>query len=113
MIERLIGQVFGDADDDHKEHLLTRSYAQHMALGDFYDGVRDALDAVVEAHIALVGPDDIADPTGTPLEQLEDGYVALMGMREKVCDGCPTIENLYDTLTGEYLTAIYKLKRLK
>jgi hypothetical protein len=36
-----------------------------------------------------------------------------MGMREKVCDGCPTIENLYDTLTGEYLTAIYKLKRLR
>jgi hypothetical protein len=112
MIDQLIRQVVRDADDAHKEHLLTRSYAQHMALGDFCDGIRDALDAVVEAHIALVGPDDTADPTGTALEQLEDGYTALMEMRDKVCYGCPTIENLYDELTDIYLSTIYKLKRL-
>lgn len=34
----------------HREHLRTGSYAQHMALGDFYNGVGDHADTITEAY---------------------------------------------------------------
>lgn len=111
MIDALVKQVFKDADDAHREHLLTRSYAQHVALGDFYEGARGALDSIAEAYIAL-GMDLPSDPKGSPLKQLEDSYVELEGMKEEICKGIATLENLYDELTAVYLSAIYKLKRL-
>jgi DNA-binding ferritin-like protein len=111
MIDALVKQVFKDADDAHREHLLTRSYAQHMALGDFYEGAREKVDAITEAYIAL-GMDLPSDPAGSPLKQLEDSYVKLESMKEDICKEICTLENLYDELTAVYLSAIYKLKRL-
>ena len=111
MIDALVKQVFKDADDAHREHLLTRSYAQHVALGDFYEGAREKVDAITEAYIAL-GMDLPSDPAGSPLKQLEDSYVELESMKEEICKDICTLENLYDELTAVYLSTIYKLKRL-
>jgi hypothetical protein len=111
MIDALVKQVFKDADNAHREHLLTRSYAQHVALGDFYEGAREKVDAITEAYIALE-MDLPSDPTGSPLKQIEDSYVKLESMKEDICKDICTLENLYDELTAVYLSAIYKLKRL-
>lgn len=34
----------------HIQHLTTDSYAQHMALGDFYDRLDDLSDKFIEAY---------------------------------------------------------------
>jgi hypothetical protein len=34
----------------HIHHLTTDSYSQHMALGDFYDGLDDLADKFIEAY---------------------------------------------------------------
>ena len=111
-MDKLIALVFKDADDAHRQHLLSENYAEHMALGDFYDAARQNLDAIVEASIGLdiPLPEKPADPI---LAQLEQGYVDLVEMRDEVCQGATTIENLFDNLTATYTSAIYKLKRFK
>ena len=55
MIEQLISRVFYARNLAHYEHWRTKSYAQHQALGSFYDGVIDALDALVEAYQGVNG----------------------------------------------------------
>ena len=109
-MELLIDMTFADADAAHRAHLATQSYAQHKALGSFYEDVREATDAFVEAAIAL----DLPPPeTETDLlPRLESSYVALLNAREESCGGNPTLENLHDEIAGVYLKAIYQLKRL-
>ena len=104
-------RVFLDADAAHREHLVTKSFPAHVALGEFYPAVRDALDAFVEAAIAL----DLAPPASDrpdTLEMLESSYADLMEDRDETCQGDPTLENLHDEITAVYLKAIFKLKRL-
>lgn len=109
-VNDIVTLVLGDADAAHRQHLATESYAEHMALGDFYDTVRGQMDALAEALIAM---GQKPKPIGRPaLEQLKDGFGQLQALRS-VCDGLPAAENLFDDITSTYLSAIYKLARLR
>lgn len=110
-MQEIIDLVFDDADTAHVEHLLTQSYAQHEALGEFYENAREALDAFVEAAIALDLPLP-EDRESNMLARLEETYVKLAENREATCGGDATLENLHDELAAVYLKAIYRLKRL-
>lgn len=37
----------------HIYHLLTKSYAEHIAIGEFYEGLQDLVDVLAENSIAL------------------------------------------------------------
>lgn len=111
MIEELMETVFADADSAHRQHLISESYAEHVALGEFYAGAREKLDAIIESAIAL----DLPMPTAldTPiLETLEAGYVELVEKRDDVTQGASVLGSLYDELLHVYASAIFKLKRL-
>lgn len=109
-MDQTLDLVFADADAAHREHLLAESLSQHEALGEFYEGARDAVDAFVEAAIALDLP--LPEDRDTDmLARLEASYVELMEGRDAACGGDATLENLYDELTSVYLKGIYKLKR--
>lgn len=49
-IGELIGCLFSSRDKAHIEHLKTTSYAAHKALGDYYDGILDLTDTLVETY---------------------------------------------------------------
>ena len=113
-----IGALFLARDVTHSAHLSTRSYAKHMALGAFYDGVVDLADALAEMYQGrhgLIGPIALQTAKKTPnvvafleaqLEELEKG-------RYEVCEKTDTpIQNQIDTIIGLYLSTIYKLKFL-
>lgn len=109
-MNELVNQVFGDADTAHRQHLLSTSFAEHEALGEFYPAARDALDELVESMIALEVP--LMDaPPNTPLTDLEVAYINLIDMREVVCQDDTTLMTLFDNLTSIYTKAIYKLRR--
>jgi len=110
-MDKMIEVVFADADAAHVGHLTTKSYAQHMALGEFYSGVREALDAIVESAIGLDLPPP-EPPKTDIIDQIEAGYVELVEMKDRVCQGASTLENLFDGLLEQYTKALYKLKRL-
>lgn len=112
MIEELMMKVFDDADQAHHQHLISESYAEHVALGEFYEGAREKVDAIIESAIGL----DLPMPAtlSTPiLETLEAAYVELVEKRDDITQGASVLQNLYDELLHVYTSAIFKLKRLK
>lgn len=120
MIEQLISQVFYARNVAHWQHWRATgegSFAKHAALGSFYDDVIDALDALVEAYqgaFDLVGPIPTPEATATdPLELLEAQAAWIEENHEDICQGNRAVANLIDSLTGVYLSTIYKLRNLK
>lgn len=117
MIEELIGRVFYARNLAHFSHWRTKSYAQHQALGSFYDEVIDAIDALVEAYqgvFGLVG--GIPTPKQVPndcLLCLKNDAAWIEKNHEKICKGNRAVANLIDSVTGVYITTIYKLENLK
>jgi hypothetical protein len=116
MIEQLISRVFYARNLAHYEHFRTKSYAQHKALGKFYDAVIGALDPLVEAHQGVNGiigsipaPEDIKSDI---LKTLKGDAEWIEKNHEGVCGGNRALANLLDNVTSVYLTTIYKLENL-
>jgi len=119
MLEQLISRVFYARNVAHFAHWKAKgdgSYAKHVALGEFYDGVIDALDALVEAHqgaFGLIG-NIPTPPTGSsdPVKVLVADVDWIEENHEDICGGNRAVANLVDGVTGAYLSALYKLKNL-
>jgi len=100
----------------HMHHFTTKSYAQHMALGELYCALQDKVDALAEAWTGCsglvpvfsggkysVGPDPIADVNAL--------YRFVESNRDRM--GSEThIQNIIDEICSTISTAIYKLERL-
>ena len=120
MIEQLIARVFYARNVAHFEHWRatgTGSYAKHQALGSFYEEVIEAIDDLVEAYqgaFDLIG--NIPAPEvakGDVLKTLEADAAWIEENHEGICQGNRAVANLIDSLTGVYLSTIYKLRNLK
>jgi len=113
-----VGHLFLARDVAHSVHLNTRSYAKHMALGDFYDKVVDLADSFAEAYQGrhgLVGPITLqsAKKNGNIIEFLTDSLSEIESNRYKVCDKKDTaIQNIIDEIVGPYLSTLYELQNL-
>ena len=117
MIEVLVARTFNARNVSHLEHWKTKSYAQHMALGDFYDGVIGDVDAIVEAYQGAFGLISIAtlpeiDAPKSIIPFLEKEMQWIADNRSKIAKGISAIENLIDGLSDTYLKTLYKLKNL-
>ena len=54
-MDELIALLFLAREIAHREHLKTRSFAAHMALGDFYADIVEKADAIAEAYQGCEG----------------------------------------------------------
>lgn len=54
-IDAFLDMMFHSADQTHLWHLQTKSYAVHMALGGYYEGIRCGLDDVAEKCMGFKG----------------------------------------------------------
>jgi DNA-binding ferritin-like protein len=119
MIEELIARVFYARNVAHFEHWRANgvgAYARHVALGEFYDGVIDALDKLVEAY---QGAFELIGTVQAPKTKAEDILMILVEdaewiekNHERICKGNRGVANLIDGVTGVYLTTTYKLRNL-
>lgn len=117
MIEELIARCFRTRNQAHLSHWKTKSYAEHQALGSFYDDLIDTLDKLVEAcqgSRGIIGHVDLSceDESIDIIKMLSDDANWVSKHRTKLGHGVPAIENIVDELVGVYLTTIYKLKNL-
>jgi hypothetical protein len=117
MIEELIAMVFRTRNQAHLMHWKTKSFAEHKALGSFYDKLIDALDKLVEAcqgskgiigHVDLTCKDESVDI----IKNLTEDANWISRNRSKVGHGVPALENILDEIVAIYLSTIYKLKNL-
>lgn len=114
MLDKLITRVFKDRNAAHASHWTTKSFAEHEALGDFYEDVISAVDRYVEAHQGTFGqmekaPDEVTDIAA----HLRDELMWLTENRSKIAKDVPALENLLDELTGVYMKTLYKLENLR
>jgi len=117
MIEQLAALVFSTRNAAHQAHWATKSFAQHMALGEFYDAVLDDIDKLVEAYqgqyglidfeaIGYTKPSDIIGVLEADVRWISDN-------RDRISKNNAALGNLVDGLVNTYQTALYKLKNLK
>ena len=117
MIDVLVARVFSTRNLVHLHHWKTRSYAQHVTLGEFYDTVIDDVDTLVEAYQGMYGKINVPflpkiDLPNSIVKHLENEVVWIIEKRCEIAQDCPTLENLLDNLSAAYLKVIYKLKNL-
>ncbi len=55
MADRLVSLLMHSRNQSHVYHLLTNSYAQHKALGKYYEKITDLLDDYAEAYMGKYG----------------------------------------------------------
>ncbi len=117
-MEKLIAQIFMIRNAAHIAHWQTKSYAEHQALGVFYDEVIDLLDGLVEASMGATGivKDIPTIENGDPrdiLGLLRDGVVAINKGKSECCKNISALENILDEIVALYLQTIYKLENLR
>jgi hypothetical protein len=101
----------------HILHLQSQSYAQHKALGSFYEDLGDLVDSVVEQWQGLNGklinyPVEYRPPQQTAKAELEYmlGYVADY---RAVMGNDSAIQNAIDEIAALMQSTLYKLTFLK
>ena len=52
---RLVALLMHSRDQAHVYHLMTRSYAQHKALGKYYEKITELFDDYAEAYMSKYG----------------------------------------------------------
>lgn len=115
---QFVAMVFLARDLAHRAHLKTRSYAEHMALGEFYEGVIPLADSFAEAYqgqfnelldIPLIDNEfegEIADILEQHVAWIEDN-------RQKICPREETsLHNEIDAVVKQYQATLYKLRFL-
>lgn len=116
MIEELAARVFAARDAAHRAHWKTGSYAEHVALGEFYDGVIDSIDEIIEVYQGEFGLIDnftvTVPPVGNISAWLQTDADWIAGNRDNLAAGSDAVKNLIDGLVAVYRRAIYKLTHL-
>ena len=112
--EEFVARVLESRDRAHLAHWATKSYAEHKALNDFYDGVLGLIDGFVEQYqgaygkrlqIALMAATagDIKKHLAEQAEWIEDH-------RYEVCVKADTaLQNTIDEVLRQYQTTLYLL----
>ena len=113
-----VGILLHSAVITHIMHLQSRSYAEHKALGEYYDGIPDLVDSVAEAIQGCYGelisgyPANYASVTSSPLDYMN----SLKDYVDAVRDSLPqesNIQNEVDAIATLIDSTIYKLTFLK
>lgn len=118
-ITEFLAEGFAVRTQAHFAHLQTTSYAQHVALGEFYDKLTGLLDDFAEQWMGLnearVGkfPSISLDGSPEPYELLAEYLHLLDTGGDKVCDDDPTLLNTLADIRELTMHTLYKLKNLK
>lgn len=118
-LAQLAAKVFADRNIAHRAHWKAQgagSYAEHIALGEFYDEIVDAIDAIIEADQGMYGLiDDFTVEDEKPENMatyIMQGASWIESNRDKFSK-CAAVLALIDDLTAIYLRTSYKLNNLK
>ena len=104
----------------HIYHLQSKCYAEHMALGSFYDAVPDLADSVIEAYQGCEGVlinnyNNVVEYKETPIEYLKELKKFIINKSTELFTGNEyrNIINEIDAITTLIDSTLYKLTFLK
>jgi hypothetical protein len=101
----------------HILHLQSKSYAEHKALGSYYDDLGDLVDAVVEQYQGLKAmilnyPVEYRAPAESAIGELEYMLEYVRVYRSSMGDDS-AIQNSIDEIVALMQSTLYKLRFLK
>jgi hypothetical protein len=114
----MVSMIFVARDLTHRQHLRTVSYAEHVALGEFYEKVIPLIDAFVEAYqgrfneiveIPLGDNEfegEISDILQQQLAWIDDNRAKVVPKNE------PALNSSLDNIVNLYEVTLYKLRFL-
>ena len=117
---KLISYLFHSRTQAHIFHLQTDSFAAHMALNGYYDGIVDLIDGLVESYQGKYGI--LTNYSNFSILEYKDCEEVIMYFQslnmtvEKLRIIAPQdsyIQNQIDTVIELITSTIYKLKFLK
>ena len=114
MIAKAIGIMFAGRTATHIMHLKTKSFAEHKALNEFYDGIVDLADDLAEATQGQYG---LLDIPFVNLTVSKDSAAFLKGQLaelDKIMAGVDEdyLMSIYQEVQKLYRSTIYKLVNL-
>ena len=118
VIGKVISTMFLSRGVAHREHLKTDSYAQHMALGEFYEEVIEQADCLAEVYQGMGKLiEDIPymdhDGAGNITTTLKKHLTLIQRYRAKCEVKEAALENVFDDIETLYFSTLYKLRFLK
>lgn len=111
-----VSVLFHSATVTHFMHLQTKSFAQHMALGEYYDAIVELADKWAEAY---QGCYDIITNYPKDFHLATDPVKYLMQIKDFVDDirkDLPSesqLQNIVDEIADQIDSTLYKLRFLK
>ncbi len=114
MIEELIDKTFHIRDASHIAHWKTKSYSEHMALGDYYEDIIEKIDEIIEAYqgtFGIIGK--VEEQDADIAKSINDMVIWLNENRSEIARNVPSIENIVDELTALNMRTLYKLENLR
>lgn len=109
--------MFALRDASHLAHWSTKSFAEHMALGSFYEDLIEKVDAIIESYqgcFGLIGEVETQRYNKADIrKQIADTANWLADNKEKICEDNDVLSNLIDDLGELFATTHYKLRFLK
>lgn len=100
----------------HIFHFQTKSYAQHNALGDYYEGVSSLADDLIECYQGKYGI--VTGYSCMPYKNIEDPVEYFTKLQNSVDECCSLFTdsdllNQVDEIKSLIKKTLYKLKNLK
>mgnify|MGYP003435067517 FL=1 len=113
---QVVNLLFNARTNTHILHLQSRSYAQHVALNEFYSGILDIADSFAEASMGVTGSIltgfDLGKlNTQEPSAYLKSQLQELLSLRNQFKEG--DLVQLIDDASELFHSTIYKLTFLK
>ena len=117
----LVMRCFAARTAAHALHLGTRSYAKHMALGDFYDGIAGLADSFAETFQGIYGLLKLPAGGGyDPAKDYKEGIALLAELRSWIqakrrdigSEKDTELQNIIDEIVALVDSTAYKLRFL-
>ena len=108
---KFIGLLFQSRDMMHLQHLQTTSFAEHKALGAYYDGILELTDSFTEKYFGR----NKRIPITIPESKATDAMSHLKSMQKLIegeaeSDNYPSdLENILDEMLGLVNKTLYLL----
>jgi len=115
----MVCNILHSRNQAHVFHLQTKSYAEHIALNTYYDGIVDLFDGIIESYQGKYGI--ISNFKTFKIEQYKNGkktisyFERLLDIIEENRDSVEDsyLQNQIDTVQELINSTIYKLRFLK
>lgn len=111
-----IAKSFAVRTAAHLRHLAAPTYAQHIALGDFYEALTDLVDAYAEIYQGVAGQiknyPNVIPPHDEPIKLLGNYLELVLAEQVEDRDG-QALMNVLAEIEALTARSLYKLKFLR